>query len=142
LVTLARGAIDLVSLQRLDWPNFNVADMLLVGGLRFARLTMPNPAAKSTTNEAPKESTVEPVVADDRVCRAGTIEPVGARVVAVNDVRGTARALLHVPRALDLILFRAASIVIFSRCGLTKTRGYCLTLSLRFRQSSQCGANA
>ena len=46
------------------WPNFNVADMLLVGGAGLLILhawTMPNPAAKSTTNEAPKESTAEPV---------------------------------------------------------------------------------
>lgn len=46
------------------WPNFNVADMLLVGGAGLLILhawTMPNPAAKGTTKDALKEPTAEAV---------------------------------------------------------------------------------
>ncbi len=46
------------------WPNFNVADMLLVGGAGLLVLhawTMPNPAGKNAASEGAKESPAEAV---------------------------------------------------------------------------------
>lgn len=46
------------------WPNFNVADMLLVGGAGLLILhawTMPSPTATNAANEPPQESPVKAV---------------------------------------------------------------------------------